>query len=424
MRLAFAAPLAVSLSLACATQKADRAPRAEPPAAATQKPVAAAEQPAPPKQDLEAMARREVSQPLPTKAIAFPDDSFAADVEASTEPEVAREEGAVTVNFKIGSEGVANCYFYPEQIDVGGTAHRLLQLVSESVELRQVRPVAVSAIGTNPVVFLEGMYVGDGPAGKLLGMLKLAIHPTPQGSLMCIHDELGYSKTFRRVIEGLARTFKPKESESLAVRFADLATVKVGEVPVGFQRRRVIEAKDGGRIDEVLTAMLMPRSATDLMANDVSEVAIADKAGRISTLQFSSSSNGETELELSMERKEGNTYAYQGTHSGKKVSGTFKSKDKAGLPGEAYLENVVRTRLFDGKSAGLAIEQYEPSVDFAKPVEVVLRSSKASARGLSMTIGKLELACVADAAGMVERAEMSVGPTTLVQERVASVGTP
>lgn len=374
--------------------------------------------------DLRAMLARELEKPLHVRAVKFPEGTFTGQTEAAGDAVVERHQGFERVQVPLGLGAALDCYAYPQMIDAAGSLQLILNDAAQRVTMRQVRPVDVVAIGVNPLLFAEAAYTTKTPAGDALGLIKMGVFSTPDASLMCLHDELGYSKTFQRMLTAFARSFKPVQPPETTARFTALAVVKLGGHPIGFERHRIHDAADGGRVDEIVEAMLMPRSQSEILAKDSTTVAVSDPAGRVSAIDVVEGENGEVELQMSVKRTRGNKYSYEGVRSGKKVKGEFASSDPSGLPGEGTVETFVRTRLFDGKTQDYKLEHYEPSIDFSKPVELLLKPRKEGERAVTIVIGNLEMSGVADAQGMVERVEAAMGPTTFSQRRVATEGTP
>jgi hypothetical protein len=200
MRVVLAVSIAASWSFACATtQPAQTAPATEQTAKSSQ----------PPTLDIQAMLAREV-EPLAKKSVAFPGGAFTAEVEGAGEPAVAQGEGFVRVDVPIGTQGKLNCFLYPQNIDTAATLHRVISAVPQNLEVQQIRPTSVTPVGVDPLVFVEAAYEANSPQGKLVGLLKAAVFAAPEHALMCMHDELGYVKSFQRIVTSLAGSLKPK----------------------------------------------------------------------------------------------------------------------------------------------------------------------------------------------------------------------
>jgi hypothetical protein len=193
--------------------------------------------------------------------------------------------------------------------------------------------------------------------------------------------------------------------------------------PVGFEKRAVRDSAGGAKLTEVETSLLLPRTARELMVQDTVSTELTDKDGRLVARDYARSTNGELDIQMSLEQVGGREYHYEGKHSGKELSGNFTVKtDLSTSPSTARL---VREQLLSGKKKELTLRVYDPAANPVAPVDQVLSRESDKGRELKMKMGPLEATLTVDAQGLVEKAELPfMGDLRMVQERVSVSGSP
>ncbi|MGI5861378.1 MAG: hypothetical protein ACOX6T_04890 [Myxococcales bacterium] len=406
--------LALALLSACATTGAvdKKAEQAASPAAET---------PAAPDVDLEALAVRELDA-LAKVPVRFPDDLFSAEVEASGEPSTHFEEGMLIIMVPLGTESQMVCYVYQEDIDTGVTVMNLAALVGETNKLVELRPVDVVAIDENPAMFVEMDYLHDSGQGLLAGRLKAMVFPHPAHPVMCLHDELGFSKSFERIALGFARSLSAK-TDLVAARYGELQIIKVNGQPYGFTRMLVRDGAEGAAVYEWTGSRLVP-SDDGMDAVDEAKSAISNAEGRLLGIGYAFLINGELALQAGANRKADNEYAFQGVKGGEPFSGTFQTKDPAGLCSDLLVAKLIRDELLGGKQSQLVLEEYLPSANPLGLTESVMRKGEDGPRSLSVEVGGATMLGRADERGFLESVEMRMPNVTVVWERAFARGQP
>lgn len=403
----------LALASGCAT-----APKPAPSSSASPEvPAAAPEE----KFDLEGMVAREL-KPMAKRKVASPDGKFSAEVEAVGEAKITPGEQFTIFEIPIGTGDQLTCFHYAHPLDAGGSLQRLAKSAEEKTQVQAVRVSDIVALAENPAVFLEVEYVVPTKGGVAAGMMKAMLYANPDIPVLCVHDELGYRESFKRISLDLVRSASVGASSE--ARYQELQLVKLNDRPVGFERRVMMDGEGNTVVTELTTAMMLPRSAKELIVEDTAATSLSDKSGQLIELTYAKASNGELSVQVAAKRKAGNEYTYSGTHSGKEVSGAFKTKDRRGVATDLMVSRGVKEKLLSGKAKELKFELYQPSLNPAGAVEVVCRKDAKSARALSLQLGPMKLDGTADEHGMLERVEMAMGKAKLVQERVFERGTP
>ncbi|MFL5359119.1 hypothetical protein [Archangium sp.] len=414
-------PLLLGLLTGCATTASTQ--KETPAAGATVAPASSVTAPVASSsaEDLKALAARELP-PLTLQQVSAPDGSFTAKVEAAAEPTFQEQDGVFVLSVPLGTRSPMTCFVYTEPLDAGGALYRLVQLAGQHTALQLVRTTDVRLIADSPAVYAEAQYLVDTPQGKAAGLAKMMVHTHDQVPLVCTHDELGYSETFGRITRGLAGSIKSAAEPPRPARYTSFDVLRVQGHPVGFERRAMHEASGSSRLTEVETSLFFPRSPRELTVQDTVSTELADKDGRLVARDYARATNGELDIQMSLEQVQGREYRYEGKHSGKEVSGTFTAPEE--LLSEPGAARVVREQLLPGKKKELTIQIYSPSANPAGSIAQVLRKEDGE-REVSAETGPLKVRLTVDALGLAQKVVVPLGNSgELVQERVSVSGTP
>jgi hypothetical protein len=300
----------------------------------------------------------------------------------------------------------------------------MVETVKEKLELLQARPVEVVAVASSPLVFTEIVYKATTESGPMLGVLKLAVYAHDAHSLLCHHDEPGYSKTFQRVVSGLAASLQGgAEDERAGARYADLAVVRIAGMPVGYAEQVVWDREGGGRVMATYEAQLVPRSATDLVAVDSYKEEASDAAGLLLSGSYVHVTNGEIDTRIRLAGAEdGKSFRYEGEKQGKALEGTFQTK--AGLATDHWFARRFDAKAGYGPKGEVVHEGYAFSVNPVGALPISYRKDAKRPKHAELTLGAMKLSGELDDHGLFRSAEIPVGPTKLVLERVWSRGAP
>ncbi|MFY0572816.1 hypothetical protein ACN28E_54550 [Archangium lansingense] len=373
------------------------------------------------KPDLKALVSRELT-PLSKQQVSAPDGSFTGEVEATGAPTFQEQQGVLVMSVPLGTRSPMSCFVYSQPLDAGDALYRLVQMAGQRTDIQLVRTTDVRLIGDSPAVFAEVQYLVDMPQGKAAGQAKMMVHTSDQVPLVCSHDELGYMESFKRIASGLAGSLKSAAEKPAAPRYFEFSLIRVQGHPVGFEKRVMRDAAGGSRLTEVEASFFLPRTAKELMVMDTLSTELADKDGKLVARDYARATNGELDIQMSLEQVKGREYHYEGKHSGKDVNGNFTAS--ADLATETSTARLVRERFLSGKDKELTLHVYSPSSNPAAPVQQVYRQTTAGSRELAVEMGETKGTLTVDAQGMPEKLVMPLGKMEMVQERISVSGAP
>jgi hypothetical protein len=400
------------------------------PAAPTDAGPAAAKRPSPPaaraipaegpegvralfERELPTLAKRRFETPL----------GISGQVEAAAAPTVQATAQAAALTIPLGTGQPITCSLFPTRIGVGETFWRLVEAAQKNVKVVAALPAEVVAVDGSALVLAQVVYQLESEKGPLAGQMKLAALAHPSHSLLCVHDEPGYSATFARLVKGLAASLAggPRDERADAV-FAELSVLRVGNLPVGFGERAVWRRKEGGLRAEEHGTQLLPRGPADLVTLDSVSVEELDRGDLLARGTFAQVTNGELDGRMVLVREpDGKTYRYDGEKDGKPLQGTFATA--GGISSDLWLARRL-ARSAPAPKGDLVHEGYSMSSNPVAPVSVAWRPDPASPRRGTLEVGALRISGDLADDGMLRVGEMPVGPAKLVVERVWSRGAP
>jgi hypothetical protein len=372
--------------------------------------------------DFEAYLRREAAPLAVTKLTGA---VLSADVEAASAPQVSEGEGSVHVVIPIGTGSNVDCYVYDERQDGAARMSHVIDEVKKSLNVRLFAPTDVFVAGEHAVLVSHAIYLADQGGGKAAGELKLAFYSHPLTSALCMHDEAGYSATFKRVTKRFFETARRSDRElrGKPPTSWEVSVLKLDGRPVGFEDRRTYADPDNRQNTSVsISSTLYPRSAIACRPDDSATNTTVDASGDLLQFVRVVASGQEIELNVDLKRVSPAQYAYSGHQSGKPISGKFKTSDKLGLATTARIAANVKDRLLSGKATSFKAEEYVPSIDPTAPLETLYEIDSKEERRVRVSLGPLKLTAVVDENGDAESVKATVGSSTLTSERLAVGG--
>jgi hypothetical protein len=353
----------------------------------------------------------------------FADKGLSFRVRASAAPTLKHDEGVVMITIPIAEGGTVECFLYERNPDPGATLMHMLGGLRKSAEIRELRPGPLEVKRESPVVPLTALYTVEQEGGLALGQLKLAFHARYDHSSLCVHDQVGFSKTFREVSGGFFDTLEAGR-EDLKTEYTELSSATIDGIPAGFDR--VMIFRDGKEERRVSTSLLlMLRSASDLVTEDSASSQVSNLEGRVTSGEWYSSESGAPELNVSLELRKAGSYHYEGTFKGKPIQGDFTHSDQRGLAGGRSLERDLKKHLKGAKPFSISHVSYSPGRDPTRPTEETYsRLAGDAPNRVRVKQGDMEAVGTLDGEGRFARVEATLGRMQLLLSREFVRGKP
>jgi hypothetical protein len=350
--------------------------------------------------ELNALFKREVDLPA-GKSFAAPDKAWKATFPATATPTLEQGEGFSHVSFSLGTEQPSQCFLYKDTIDAGQAVTKMLAGLRQNVEFTHVAPYRIATAQGLPVVFIEGRYLADSPAGKVAGSIKLGVTPRFTTPLLCFLDEPGYAETFAKAVTSIAESVQVQGDSSLPM-FSEVWAIELENVPVGYELLRIHDGGDGTLTSISLSSSFIPTGPGEVATSDEVEVLQSDASGILKGT-FLEIEGTEVSHELNLTRKGKTGYLVSGTVQGKGVKSEFKAPILADKV--AFYRYLQKNK---GKSGQITVQEFTPALDPTAPSKVTY-SLDAANRKVSHKAGELTATSNLGASGLPEGMSVAVG---------------
>lgn len=391
---------------ACGGKPAEDATDAQAERTSTPPPKA---QPAP--VDVKALLARE-STTLSTRSIADKQGAWSADVPSDAAPTSEEANGIVMVNVPVGAEEQVRCQAFSQELGAGAVFHSVLANAPAGFEFGAVQPAGVKVIRNAPASYLDAQYTGDSPKGRVFGLLKMAFYAREGGSLLCVHDEVGYRKTFTSVADGFFESFKRQATSDQQPQWLEVSKTRMETTDLAVSVTKIFAgARPGEHRYESMSASFMPTSPKDLVLEDTVTKMELDARGKLQEGVWTVVEGGELALQMTLSAAK-NKLTYEGTVSGKPVKGELNPKNALTSPLEAAA--LLKKQLSTGKAFKQVLYEYHPSIDPTALVPVTYaHEAGADPHLVQMTLGEMQMQMKVDAAGMPETATIPMAGRTM-----------
>ncbi|WP_437554543.1 hypothetical protein WME97_21665 [Sorangium sp. So ce367] len=359
----------------------------------------------------EALARE--TGELPARELRAAD--WSARAFGAGEAKIEPKEKLVAISIPLGTDTHVECFVYNTMLDSGEVIRNFIELLDPAkVEVARVVPWEVSVHRESPAVFVQALYLVPTAGGKAAGLLKIALHADRARPIACLHDEVGYVRTFERLAKGLFDSFESK-SAAPKPEYTDTVILRLDKVPVGFETSDLLKDEGGQRRWFSRSATFLPRDPKSLHIEDEASNVLIDPQGQIKEGVWIETSGGKANHRIELSQKKNFEYEYSGEVEGKKVQGTFTPAAKAWLASPVATASALARLLKKKGSFDLKQQEYMPSVDPTKPVDVQYLRDASGAVTVSLKTMRLVGSLAPD--GRPEAFEISAGPPKLTIQR-------
>lgn len=368
--------------------------------------------------DLSAQFERE-SEPAEKHAVKAP-GAFTAMIEGKAPPKVERAEKSWSITVDAGFGGSElQCLVYDDVIDPGTAAYAMVKAAAKDVSFKALSPYFLEPLGVEPILGIRGLYHVERDGTLLAGDIKLAVLARSERPMACWHDAPGYAKSFARITTEFAKSFQFQRTQPSPMR-AELWGTSLEGIPIGFGREGVYLLEDGTMRKVSLSARFLPAGPGEMAFEDEVQVLAYDKEGILATGKYMSIENGETNLNIDVEKTKAG-YNYVGTIQGKEVKGSFKTKTPVKV--QRSVENKLKAAAKNKKKSKFEQWEYHPSLD-ASQGTLVSYEVTPEAEGMTIvtSVGKRSATLKGDARGVVKQVLFAVGQRQLKVELLQEAG--
>lgn len=348
-----------------------------------------------------------------------------AKIPGAVKHKVTFEDGGYSLSITLGGDTTVSCEvmrgsrdlaaFLSQSADI---AFEQIQKVNGTVEARALEASDAGAVGPHPFLFLQWLYRADHAGEKRVGALKQYIAALDSAVVYCLHDDLGYAKTFESVAQALTADLRTGGEPAPQAHFREVSVVSVDGMRVGLAATRMTKDAEGDTKVVNMTALLLQAAPGKLVSMDASDVQWVRPDGSLINAVQARSSNGKLSEDMSLKRDD-DLWRASGTINGKQID-----VELAATPSSyVMLARARRQLMAQANPAGASADGLAWSaLDLTRLLPsraTVLAPVSADRFSVREELGGVAMEAVLDKqTGTMVSAKMPLGPRTMNVERV------
>lgn len=325
-------------------------------------------------------------------------------------------EGIWYYTIDIGSGSPVECYAFtvfdgPANSLYGVIEHSLKNIATlNKKELTSSFNFAVDSgvIQNTPYLLLDTLYNLGSGSEKVSGTLKALSAETSDSLQLCIHNELGYRKTFLSVFESFVSAFIANDSSNPF--FEPVYQVTFNDMPIGFVREIYTTDEEGDINIQNDSSMIIPVDASSVARNDTSSVSWSSPDGSLINGSEQSIENGELLSSFSIGRKD-DSWQVDGELQGKAVNKTLEYNDWLLSGFGSYLEAVI---LMNSDEESGEFHMWTSEADPTSALKIKLSKIKNDPEAnFQLDLGPLIFKYLTDKNGIIQQGSMTQAGLTM-----------
>ena len=406
------APLALALHglawLGCAAPQAAQIADAHPPAT-----VAAHEGGA----DFASQRARELPN-LPLVDVVSPDGSVSLQLEAAGRPRAARSNGVLQMEIPIGTASPILCFLYDASPPPGGVLAKVFSSGLDKWRDRTIDAIDAGVVDGKPFIFAEALYQTTRDGAEVAGALRAIAFDVDERTFACLHDEPGYTATFRRIVTGAVHSLtKPADSQAVLPKHAQVLLTRVGGHPIGYVKSSYTVRGDGKSLEKTVSSMFAAPGGKALTVGNAVRLSVGDASGNVETIVAQEDDGSTITTNLSVTHETDGSYVVSGLHDGRKVDGRFKVPTP--LRTEEVQRRETKAKLLGGTAGNpLTFLIYDDDVDPLAATKRVVRATN-ERFVLEHESGTVTARVRVDEDGLEKSVMTTVGGEEMALERVS-----
>lgn len=371
-------------------------------------------------------ARARESKSLKPVEFKSKDGWFKASTPGKVANTVEKVEGSYSVQIDIGGDASVHCEVYPEGIDLANALRitlnnslREIESAQGKIEARALEVTDAGAYGAAPYITLTWLYRVASPDGARIGALKQFVMEKGDLGVYCAHNDLGFTRTFQAITQGLADSLVTQEPASKP-HYVEISTASMSGAKIGVAVGTLERDSEGDVRARQMTAMLIATEDGSVQSQDSTHVNWLRPDGTLINASNTEVSNGEISNSLALKNAEG-TWIVEGEVQGKEVK---TSLPKDSQPGNWVAQaHQLRALLAEANAVGrehtinVWLAENPDKLTVVKTKILAKQGDKSfSARG---DIGSMSANLTLEkASGMASAADIKIGPVNMKLDRV------
>ena len=342
-----------------------------------------------------------------------------------------RDGEAHWISFGIGGDAPIDCFVYDEELDLASSLDAFSKASFEAigqalgkVDMQQIESVDAGVLAGGAYLSVDWMYRVATKEGLRIGQVKHLAVSKAGHAIYCQHNEVGYAKSFRGVVEELVRNLDFAAPDPKKPYYEEISIFSIQGKRVGVQHVGLTRDEAGDTRTDQRAFMLVPVDASHFQTSDVFGVEFVRPDGSLINMAHVESVNGELATRLDFDPD---------PEGGWKVHGTFQKKPleariASDAPVGSWLGDVLSLRraIASGKlGAEIVMMRWVPDADPTKLVEgrTTLKERVADDRyKADVSLAGIEGEMLADRAGFARSGSVDLGHLEMRFERVFADG--
>ena len=343
-----------------------------------------------------------------------------------SEPQQVEDYWYFTVD--IGSETPIECWAFK---DYDGLANSLVNMMNYAVtnvsqeqgktlESRYNFSLDISTLERVPVFSYEILYNLGESSERASGLMKGLSAESPNGLQVCLHNEIGYRKTFKDVFISFVNAVD-RAANIQPFYFAINGMKMQGEL-VGIVSEKFSKDADGDIEIIETTSLILPVDANTVSASDSQVRSWSYADGTLINTYSYTVENGELSSSLGISKSE-EKWVIEGEVQGKAVNSELSFNDAFVSNFGAYLE---MQRLANSENNSLSYNMWNADTDPTQPTRTILhkRGQKDGLLALSAEIENIEVEYSVDEEFVLQEAQINMGPVKFIMTPLYVFGKP
>lgn len=356
--------------------------------------------------------------------------AFKGEVAAEVLQAPKRDGESWYLSLGIGGDAPIDCWVHDSDLDLAsslvGFSKTSFGAISEQLgETRQrgIEKVDAGALAGGPFLAVEWIYrVGDGNQARLGEIKHLAVSKAGH-TVYCQHNEVGYEKTFRSVVEGLVRGLVYAKSAAPKPYYEEISVMTLHDMRVGVEHVALVQDEDGDTRIDLRSFDLIPVDAETFQTSDSYGVEFVRRDGTLINQMHVESVNGELATQLKLDPEKGG-WRVHGTYQQKPLEARIDGAQRLG----SWLGEVLSVRreiAKKGVGGEVVLARWVPDADPTRLLEeriAILEHVDGDRFRTALDLSGIEAEILADRSGSAASGSVEMGHIQMRFQRIFALG--
>lgn len=275
-------------------------------------------------------ARVKEGELMKPQLVVSADKRISFSVPATLSGKLKESENYYEASITLGPDAVADCKIFNTAIDPAAllrdtartTFSEVIEKSQGKLAQKNLENIDAGVAGATPYLSLAWRYQINDVKGASVGGLRQYAAGMPRHGIYCELNDLGYAKTFEKVVIALISSLKTPNDEEMGY-FSQVSVMSIFGIRIGFSALNMHRDGSGGTIAVETKSLLTPVALDALKSRDTFYVEYIKPDGAMISAKRIVSSNGEIETDLDLKKGERKNWLVEGKLNGKDIKETI-----------------------------------------------------------------------------------------------------